>query len=143
MKDECSVNFSLFKAAEQGQDPQTVGFEHPMHQLLVFYGVSKIGVNTLTRIEARDWKYPGKNVLISAICPDFCQTDMNGNAKNARPPEMGADSILHGVYDENIENGQFWRDGKRFPNELEPKKTTLSPAVLELFQEILKKQQQQ
>jgi NAD(P)-dependent dehydrogenase (short-subunit alcohol dehydrogenase family) len=114
-----------------------------MHQLLVAYGVSKIAVNILTRIEARDWKYPGKNVIISAICPDFCQTDMNSKSADGRPPEMGADSILHGVYDENIENGQFWRDGRHFPYELEPKKTPPSPAVLEIFQKYEKEQQQQ
>lgn len=114
-----------------------------MHQLLVFYGVSKIALNALTRIEARDWKYAGKNVIISAICPGFCRTDMNGKSADARPPELGADSILHGVYDENIENGQFWRDGKHFPNELEPKQTPLSPTALEFFQKYEREQQQQ
>ena len=136
-------SFSLFKAAEQGQDPSTVGFEHPMHQLLVFYGVSKIALNILTRVEARDWNYPAKNVLISAICPDFCQTDMNGKSADARPPEMGADSILHGVYDTDIENGRFWRDGRHFPDALEPKKTALSPTALAFFQKYEQQQQEQ
>jgi len=64
-----------------------------MHQLLVFYGVSKIALNVLTRIEAREWNYPGKKVIISAICPSYCQTDMNGKAVDTRPAEIGADSI--------------------------------------------------
>ena len=114
-----------------------------MHQLLVFYGVSKIVVNILTRLEARDWKYPGKNVIISAICPGYCQTDMNGKAVDARPAEMGVDSILHGVYDEKIESGRFWRDGKHFPYELEPKRTTPSPVVLKIFQKYEREHQQQ
>lgn len=133
---------SLFKAAEQGQDPKTVGFEHPMHQLLVFYGVSKIAVNILTRIEARDWNYPAKNVIVSAICPDFCQTDMNGRSADARSPELGADSILHGVYDNDIENGRFWRDGRLFPDALEAKRTPLSPAAIQFFEKYEREQQQ-
>jgi hypothetical protein len=50
---------------------------------------------------------------------------------------------LHGVYDENIENGQYWRDGGHVAYELEPKKTTPSPAVLDIFQKYGKEQQQQ
>ena len=42
---------------------------------------------------------------------------MNGNAQGARPAELGADSILHAIYTDNLENGQFWRDGIRLPLE--------------------------
>ncbi len=91
----------------------------------------------------RDWNCPGKNVIINAICPDYCQTDMNGKLADARPAAIRADSILHGIYDENIENGRFWRDGRHFPYELEPKRTTPGPAVLEIFQKFEREQQKQ
>jgi NAD(P)-dependent dehydrogenase (short-subunit alcohol dehydrogenase family) len=73
----------------------------------------------LTRLEARDWnkKYSTKNVIISAVCPGFCATDLNKNAPGARSAELGADSILHAVYTQNLENGQFWRDGSLMPLE--------------------------
>ena len=74
----------------------------------------------LTRLEARDWnsKYQSRNVIVSAVCPDYCSTDINANAKDARPAHLGADSILHAVYDQNLENGKFWRDGKPLALEL-------------------------
>jgi NAD(P)-dependent dehydrogenase (short-subunit alcohol dehydrogenase family) len=89
---------------------------------LVYYCASKLGVNILTRLEARDWdkKYSTKNVTISAVCPGFCATDLNNRAPGTRSPELGADSILHVVYTENLGNGQFWRDGSRLL--LEPDK---------------------
>lgn len=114
----------LFKAVEQGQDPQTVGFlpiKLPGFENInvLYYCASKLGVNMLTRIEARDWnkKYSAKNVIISAVCPGFCATDLNNNAAGARSAELGADSILHAVNTANLENGQFWRDGNQLPLE--------------------------
>jgi len=73
----------------------------------------------LTRLEARDWnkKYSAKNVIISAVCPGFCATDLNNKAQGSRSPELGADSILHAVYTRNLESGQFWRDGNCLPLE--------------------------
>ena len=86
---------------------------------VLYYSASKLGDIILTRLEARDWskKYSAKNVIISAVCPGFCATDLNSNAPGARPAELGADSILHAVYTDNLENGQFWRDGSHLPLE--------------------------
>ena len=114
----------MFKAVEKGEDPKTVGFE-PIklpgfeNANVLYYCLSKLGLNILTILEARDWnkKYSAKNVIISAVCPGFCATDLNNKAPGARSPELGADSILHAVYTENLENGQFWRDGSRLPLE--------------------------
>ncbi len=114
----------LFKAVEEEKDPQTVGF-NPVklpgfeHANVLYYGASKLGVNILTLLEARDWnkKYSATNVIISAVCPGFCATDLNNKAEGARSAELGADSILHAVYTQNLENGQFWRDGSRLPLE--------------------------
>ncbi|CAF1587267.1 unnamed protein product [Didymodactylos carnosus] len=114
----------LFTAVEDGKDPQTVGF-NPVklpnfeHLNILYYSASKLGVNILTRLEARDWnkKYSAKNVIVSAVCPGFCATELNNNAEGGRSAELGADSILHAVYTQNLENGQFWRDGSLLPLE--------------------------
>ena len=63
-------------------------------------------------------KYSAKHVIVSAVCPGFCATDLNNNAEGGRSAELGADSILHAVYTQNLENGQFWRDGSLLPMEL-------------------------
>ncbi|CAF4203085.1 unnamed protein product, partial [Rotaria sp. Silwood2] len=112
----------LFKATEEGNDPKMAGFDHiksPSLEdfYLLYYCASKLGVNILTRLKVRDWdkKYSTKNATISAVCPGFCATDLNSKAQGARSPKLGADSILHGVYTENLENEQFWRDGSRLP----------------------------
>lgn len=110
----------MYKVIEKGQDPKTIGYD-PMiipnydNNDYIFYFLSKLGLNILTALEARDWKkkYSAENVIISAVCPGFCATDINHNAQGGRSPELGADSVLHAVYDENLENGQFWRDGSR------------------------------
>ena len=114
----CILRF--FKVVEEGKDPQTIGFNSIKAPDLeninaLYYSASKLGINILTRIEARDWnkKYTVKNVIISAVCPGFCATDITNNAPNGRSPELGADSILHAVYTKDLENGQFWRDGIR------------------------------
>jgi NAD(P)-dependent dehydrogenase (short-subunit alcohol dehydrogenase family) len=108
----------LFKAVEVGKDPVTVGFKPVKipgfeNYCIVFYGASKLGVNILTRLEVRDWhkKYSAKNVTISAVCPGYCTTDLSNNAEDARSAGLGADSILHAVYTQDLKNGQFWRDG--------------------------------
>ncbi|CAF3184108.1 unnamed protein product, partial [Rotaria sp. Silwood2] len=112
----------LFKAVEEGNDPKMAGFDHIKFPALedfylLYYCASKLGVNILTRLEARDWdkKYSTKNATISAVCSGFCATDLNSKAQGARSPKLGADSILHGVYTENLENEQFWRNGSRLP----------------------------
>lgn len=111
----------MFQAVQEGKDPQTVGFNSTEGVVfndanVFYYSASKLGVNMLTRIEARDWnkKYGAKNVLISAVCPGFCATDLNQNAEGGRPAALGADSILHVVYNsEHLENALFWKDGER------------------------------
>lgn len=56
------------------------------------YSVSKMGVNALTRVLARDEakNTSRKGVLINACCPGWCKTDMAG-PRAPRSPEEGAD----------------------------------------------------
>ena len=63
---------------------------------MLTYGISKAALIALTRVEVRQWS-GAKNVLVLSVCPGYCATDMNAGRQGARPPELGADSILHPV----------------------------------------------
>lgn len=60
------------------------------------YGVSKIAVNALTRVVAREEakNTSRKGVLVNACCPGWCRTDMAG-PKAPRSPEEGADVAVY------------------------------------------------
>jgi carbonyl reductase 1 len=80
------------------------------------YGVTKTALNALTQIEARQWSTI-KHLLIVSVTPGFCATDMTQHAPNARPAELGADSILYVVNAprDELKNGGFYRDGQQIP----------------------------
>jgi carbonyl reductase 1 len=82
----------------------------------LIYGVTKVALNALTQVEAREWSN-AKNLLIICVTPGFCATDMTEHAPDARPAELGADSILHVVNTPRYEliNGGFYRDGQQLP----------------------------
>ena len=83
---------------------------------MLTYGVSKAALIALTRAEARQWS-GAKNVLVLSVCPGYCATDMNAGRQGARPPELGADSILHPVNApaNELVNGEFYQDGQQKP----------------------------
>ena len=59
------------------------------------YGVSKLGVTAMTRIQARRFQEQGKNdVLINACCPGWVRTDMAG-PKAPKSPEEGAKTPVY------------------------------------------------
>lgn len=78
------------------------------------YGVSKTALTALTKIETRQWS-GAKNVLVLAVCPGYCATDLNHHGPGSRPAELGAISILHPVNApaKQLENGQFYQDGEQ------------------------------
>jgi NAD(P)-dependent dehydrogenase (short-subunit alcohol dehydrogenase family) len=92
--------------------------------------VSKAALITLTRIEARQWS-GAKNVLVLSVCPGYCATDLTKYAPDARPAELGADSILYVVKApaNELENGQFYQDGQLKPQSCA--RTTVTSKLLE------------
>ena len=81
------------------------------------YGVSKVAVSALTRIHARDFGggrggAGAGGVLINAMCPGWCKTDMAGHDRPPRTAAQGADTAVYlatlpiGALD----NGKFFSD---------------------------------
>uniref|UniRef100_A0A8C5T3R0 carbonyl reductase (NADPH) n=1 Tax=Malurus cyaneus samueli TaxID=2593467 RepID=A0A8C5T3R0_9PASS len=60
------------------------------------YGVSKIGVTVLSRIQARmlNEKRKGDHVLLNACCPGWVRTDMAG-PKATKSPDEGAETPVY------------------------------------------------
>lgn len=72
------------------------------------YSISKLAVNALTRIWARDDK---RGISFVSVCPGWVKTNMGG--ENApRSTDQGAESVCFGAFsDAKDVNGRFFRDG--------------------------------
>jgi carbonyl reductase 1 len=75
------------------------------------YGVSKAGLNALTRVLARDLE--GRRIRVNAICPGWVRTDMGGIGAE-RSVEQGAASVVWAA-SESGPTGGFFRDGRPVP----------------------------
>jgi len=73
------------------------------------YSVSKVGMNTLVRILARD--LAPRRIRVNAACPGWVRTDMGGRSA-PRGVEEGAASIVWAALPEKGPTGGFFRDGK-------------------------------
>ena len=98
-------------AALESKTAEKVGYNTKFP--ILSYGVSKAALIALTHVEARQWS-GAKNVLVLAVCPGYCATDINNHGAGARPAEIGADSILHPVNApaNTLTNGEFYQDGE-------------------------------
>src|SRR5207244_6602364 len=76
------------------------------------YSVSKVAMNALTRILARE--LAPRKIRINSVCPGWVRTDMGGPGAN-RSVEVGARSIVLGAMLPEDATGGFYRDGKRIP----------------------------
>jgi carbonyl reductase 1 len=76
------------------------------------YSVSKVAMNALTRILARE--LAPRKIRINSVCPGWVRTDMGGPGAS-RSVEVGARSIVLAATLPADATGGFYRDGKRIP----------------------------
>jgi NAD(P)-dependent dehydrogenase (short-subunit alcohol dehydrogenase family) len=76
------------------------------------YSVSKVALNALTRVLARD--LTPRRISVNSVCPGWVRTDMGGRSAPRSIP-VGARSILLGVELPADATGGFYRDGKTIP----------------------------
>jgi carbonyl reductase 1 len=77
------------------------------------YGVSKAGLNALTRIFARE--LASRHIRVNAVCPGWVRTDMGGTHAE-RDVATGAASIVWAaLLDRDGPTGGFFRDGHAIP----------------------------
>jgi carbonyl reductase 1 len=75
------------------------------------YQISKLLVSMYTRILARDYQGPAKDVLINAGCPGWCRTDMAGD-QAPLSAEDGARALIPLAFLPLASpTGKFWYDG--------------------------------
>jgi NAD(P)-dependent dehydrogenase (short-subunit alcohol dehydrogenase family) len=77
------------------------------------YNVSKVGLNTLTRILARELE--GTGILVNAVCPGWVRTDMGGRAAPRGVSEGARSIVWAATLRQNAVSGGFFRDGQRIP----------------------------
>ncbi|KAJ3091925.1 hypothetical protein HK100_007064 [Physocladia obscura] len=74
------------------------------------YGASKVLMNAFSRLLANDQP----DLRVFAVCPGYCDTDMNGHA-GFRSPVAGAFSIVWPLLNIGLSSGLFYRDGQPLP----------------------------
>ncbi len=79
------------------------------------YRVSKVGLNALTRILARELAGDPRRILVNAACPGWVRTSMGG-AGAPRSPEKGAETpVWLALLPEGGPSGGFFRDQRAIP----------------------------
>lgn len=86
-------------------DARRVGWPSP-------YSVSKVALNALTRILARE--LAARGIAVNAVCPGWVRTDMGGRSA-PRSVAVGARSIVQAVQLAPEATGGFYRDGRAIP----------------------------
>jgi NAD(P)-dependent dehydrogenase (short-subunit alcohol dehydrogenase family) len=77
------------------------------------YRATKVAMNAMTRALAED--LDGTGILVNAISPGWCRSDMGG-AGAPRSAEQGAASIVWGVtFPDDGPTGGFFQDGEPLP----------------------------
>ncbi|NXE71109.1 CBR1 reductase, partial [Calcarius ornatus] len=84
------------KAGKEWSDKKILGAHEKEGWPNTAYGVSKIGVTVLSRIQARllNEQRKGDHILLNACCPGWVRTDMAG-PKATKSPEEGAETPVY------------------------------------------------
>lgn len=78
------------------------------------YRVSKAAVNALTKNLAAELGDGRRGVLVDAVCPGHCRTDMGG-AGAPRSAQEGADTVLWLTQRDGGDTGLLWEDRTPVP----------------------------
>ena len=77
------------------------------------YGVSKIGVTALTKVQAREMAKSGKeDVLVNACCPGWVKTDMAGDRASLTPDQGAETPVYLALLPAGSPSGEFWYEKK-------------------------------
>ncbi len=79
------------------------------------YRVSKVGLNALTRVLARELHGDPRHILVNSACPGWVRTRMGGSGA-PRSPEKGAETPAWlALLPEGGPTGRFFRDRREIP----------------------------
>jgi NAD(P)-dependent dehydrogenase (short-subunit alcohol dehydrogenase family) len=74
------------------------------------YRVSKVGLNALVRVLARD--LASRRIRVNAVCPGWVRTDMGGAGADRSVAEGAASIVWAATLEEGGPSGGFFRDGQ-------------------------------
>jgi len=74
------------------------------------YGMAKLGVNILTKLQAAELSKDDRNIVVNCCCPGYVATDLNQH-RGVKTVEQGIETPCHlALLKENEPNGKFVSD---------------------------------
>jgi carbonyl reductase 1 len=77
------------------------------------YSVSKVGLNALTRVLARELAGDERGILVNAACPGWVRTRMGGKSAPRSVEEGAKTPVWAALLPEGSPSGAFFRDERR------------------------------